>query len=73
MKKLTINEMIERITRILESVFHVTPEEATDEHYYKAVALICSEIMSNDYTDFKSQVSEEGKKTVYYLCMEFAT
>jgi len=71
MKKPNINETIEKITKTLESVFHVTPEEATNEHYYKAVALLCRELMSQDYTDFKAQVSKEGKKTVYYLCMEF--
>ncbi len=71
MKKLTVKETAEKIRHKLESEFHVTPEEATDEHYYKAVTLICREMMHDNYTDFKNQVNKEGKKTVYYLCMEF--
>ena len=71
MKKVTVNEIVEKIKEKLESVFHVTPEEATNEHYYKAVTLICRDMMSTDYTDFTSQVQTEGKKTIYYLCMEF--
>ena len=71
MKKLTVNEIVEKIKEKLEAVFHVTPEEATNEHYYKAVTLICRDLMSTDYTDFTNQANTEGKKTVYYLCMEF--
>lgn len=71
MKKPTVTETVNQINRKLEAVFHVTPEEATHEHYYKAVTLICRDIMSEEYTDFTNQAAEEGKKTVYYLCMEF--
>ncbi len=71
MKKLSVNEFVEKINEKLEAVFHVTPEEATNEHYYKAVTLICRDLMSSDYTDFTNQANAEGKKTVYYLCMEF--
>ncbi|MBR3987710.1 MAG: glycogen/starch/alpha-glucan phosphorylase [Clostridia bacterium] len=71
MKKLTVKQITQQINEKLTSVFHVTPEEATNEHYYKAVTLICRDLMSNDYTDFTNQANYEGKKTVYYLCMEF--
>lgn len=71
MKKFTVKETVEKIRQTLETVFHVTPEEATDEHYYKAVTLICRSMMHDDYTDFTNQANNEGKKTVYYLCMEF--
>ncbi|MBQ8795634.1 MAG: glycogen/starch/alpha-glucan phosphorylase [Clostridia bacterium] len=71
MKKIKVKDLVNQIKEKLESVFHVTPEEATHEHFYKAVALICRDMMSSDYTDFKNQVNTEGKKTVYYLCMEF--
>lgn len=71
MKKLTVKETVERINRKFADVFHVAPEEATDEHYYKAVTLMCRDLMSSDYTNFTEQANKEGKKTVYYLCMEF--
>ena len=71
MKTMTIKDMTEKIRETLASVYHVTPEEATDEHYYKALALVCREIMSKDYAEFREQVEKQQKKTVYYLCMEF--
>ena len=71
MKKFTVKETAEKIRVTLETVFHVTPEEATDEHFYKAVTLICRDMMHDDYADFTNQANKEGKKTVYYLCMEF--
>ena len=71
MKNLTAKQIVEKINQKLIDVFHVTPEEATNEHYYKAITLICRDLMSSDYTDFTAQANKEGKKTVYYLCMEF--
>ena len=71
MKKLTVKQIAQQINEKLTSVFNVTPEEATNEHFYKAVTLICRDLMSKDYTDFTAQANSEGKKTVYYLCMEF--
>ena len=71
MKKLTVKEFAEQINGKLTSVFNVTPDEATHEHFYKAVTLICRDLMSKDYTDFTTKSNEQGKKTVYYLCMEF--
>ena len=71
MKKISTKEMTERIEQKLTNTFTVAPEEATDDHYYKAVTLVCRDIMSADYKDFTAQVQKEGKKTIYYLCMEF--
>ncbi|MDO5124050.1 MAG: glycogen/starch/alpha-glucan phosphorylase [Eubacteriales bacterium] len=70
-KNLTVNEMVNLITEKLGTVFRVTPEEATNEHFYKASALIVRDIMSEEYARFTNECEKEGKKTVYYLCMEF--
>ena len=70
-KKITVKALTEAITEKLSSVFHVTPEEATDEHFYKAAAIICRELLSKDYAQFKEKAEKQQKKTVYYLCMEF--
>lgn len=70
-KKFTVNDMVKAITEKLSTVFHVTAEEATNEHIYKATAIVCREIMSKDYADFTAKVERQEKKTVYYLCMEF--
>lgn len=51
--------------------FGVIPTEATDEHYYKAIALILRDMMSHEYAAFTNAAESQNKKTVYYLCMEF--
>ena len=70
-KKLTVKNMAESIAEKLSSVYYVTPEEATDEHFYKALALVCRDAMSKNYSGFTDKVEAQEKKTVYYLCMEF--
>jgi len=70
-KKITVADVVSAIKEKLERFYHVTPEEASDEHFYKAVALWCRELMSKNYKDFKTQAEKQEKKTVYYLCMEF--
>lgn len=51
--------------------FGVTPKEATDEQVYKAVAMITNELMEKGDLEFRKQAISQGKKQVYYLCMEF--
>ncbi len=71
MKKLKVNEVVKAIEEKLTSVFHEVPSEASDEHFYKATAMVCRELMSKEYGGFVSRTVEQGEKTVYYLCMEF--
>jgi starch phosphorylase len=49
----------------------VEPQNATDEQYYKAVALVLRDLMSRGRTEFFEKGEKNGSKTVYYLCMEF--
>ncbi len=70
-RKFKVSDIVKAIEEKLERFYHVTPEEASDEHFYKATALWCRELMSKDYKTFKSQAEKQEKKTVYYLCMEF--
>ncbi len=70
-KIIKVKDMVDSITEKLSSVFHVTPEEATNEDIYKALSMVCREMMSKDYSDFTAKVERQEKKTVYYLCMEF--
>lgn len=49
----------------------VTPEEATDEQYYKAIAFIIRDMMSEGRAEFSEDAAKAGTKKVYYLCMEF--
>lgn len=68
---LTPKEAKERIITKLSHNYGVSPEEATDEHYYKATVLVVNDLMSNGYKEFTDKQVEQGKKQVYYLCMEF--
>ncbi len=69
--KLTPNEARELIIAKLSHNFGVSPTDATDEHYYKAVALVVKDLMREQHKNFTSATVSQGKKTVYYLCMEF--
>ena len=61
----------ELLTAKLSHFMGVTPEEATDEQYYKAIALIVRDMMSAGRAEFSEEAAKAGTKKVYYLCMEF--
>ena len=69
--KLTPSEARELIIAKLSHNFGVTPADATDEHYYKAIALVLRDIMREQQKKFTEAALKEKSKTVYYLCMEF--
>ena len=69
--KLTKKEAKELITNKLSHFFGVTPEEATYEHFYKAIALILREMMMQGRKEFHNESKKSDSKKVYYLCMEF--
>ena len=69
--KLSAGEIRELIIAKLSHNFGVTPNEATDEHYYKAVTLIVRDLLNQGRKDFMEQAEKQHKKQIYYLCMEF--
>ena len=69
--KLSASEIRELIVAKLSHNFGVTPAEATDEHYYKAVVLILRDLMTEGRKEFIDQAEKENRKQVCYLCMEF--
>ncbi|MGN1458129.1 MAG: glycogen/starch/alpha-glucan phosphorylase [Acutalibacteraceae bacterium] len=69
--KMTPSEARELIIAKLSHNFGVTPTDATDEHYYKAVALVVNDILRKQYKEFTAQSEQQNSKQVYYLCMEF--
>ena len=70
--ELTKQEFKQELDSKLTHVFGVTPDEASNDQYYKAVSLICKDSLNKDYYDFRHTVHQsEDTKTVYYLCMEF--
>ena len=70
--ELTKQEFKQELDSKLTHVFGVTPDEASNDQYYKAVSLICKDFLNKDFYDFRHTVHQsEDTKTVYYLCMEF--
>ena len=69
--KMTKKEAKELIANKLSHFFGVTPEEATYEHYYKAVALILRDMMMQGRKEFHNESKKSDSKKIYYLCMEF--
>lgn len=61
----------ELLSAKLSHFIGVSPEEATNEQYYKAIALIVRDMMSTGRTEFTEAAAKAGAKKVYYLCMEF--
>jgi len=71
MPKYTSTTLAAMIEKKLSHNFGVSPEQASDELFYKACVLVLLEIMNERRADFKKKVGEQEAKTVYYLSMEF--
>ena len=71
MEKYTSNSLKALIEKKLSYRFGVSPETASDELFYKAVASVIVDIMRERRTEFKKSVAQQEAKTVYYLSMEF--
>ena len=71
MTKLSSTKLATLIEKKLSHNFGVTPEQASDELFYKASVLTLLDIMKERRSEFKKATAEQEAKTVYYLSMEF--
>ncbi len=71
MSKITVTGLSNLIERKLSHNFGVSPEQASDEIFYKACVLCLLDIMSERRAAFKKSADEQEAKTVYYMSMEF--
>ena len=71
MSKITVSGLAGLIERKLSHNFGVTPEQASDEIFYKACVLCLLDIMSERRAAFKKATDEQEAKIVYYMSMEF--
>ncbi len=55
----------------LSHFFGVSPEAASLEQFYKAVAMILRDELATMHSNFRDTVQKQDSKRVYYLCMEF--
>ena len=69
--KYTKREFEKLLKDKLMSDCNVTIDAASADQIYRCLAMITRQIMSDRQKQFQSKVLGEGKKQVYYLCMEF--
>ena len=69
--KYTKREFEKLLKDKLMSECNVTIDAASADQIYRCLAMITRQIMSYRQKQFQSKVLGEGKKQVYYLCMEF--
>ncbi len=65
------NELRAELCEKLMTAFSVTPEQATNEHFYQALALVLRDRMRASRIQYISKTHKQQSKQVYYLCMEF--
>ena len=69
--KYTKREFEKLLKDKLMSECNVTIDAASADQIYRCLSMITRQIMSDRQKQYQSKVLGEGKKQVYYLCMEF--
>ena len=69
--KYTKREFEKLLKDKLMSECNVTIDAASADQIYRCLAMITRQIMADRQKQYQSKVLGEGKKQVYYLCMEF--
>lgn len=68
---ISVTQSKKLISEKLSHFFGVSTIDATDEQYYKAVAMIVRDMLSKENSEFREAAQKQDAKQVYYLCMEF--
>ena len=68
---LSVTQTKKLITDKLSHFFGVSPDDATDEQFYKAVSMIVRDKLSEMNSEFRATARKQNSKKIYYLCMEF--
>ena len=68
---MTTKEFAKILQDKLTSEYGVDLSVASHQQIYRALALICRQMMSENHKKFQSRAIGTGSKQVYYLCMEF--
>jgi starch phosphorylase len=71
MKKMTAAQAKKAITEKLSHFFGVDPKTASNQQFYKAVAMIVRDMLSQMQSEFRREAKQQDTKEIYYLCMEF--
>ena len=70
-KKITKQELQERIESKLITKGVLYPKDATEIQLYQATVQVVKDIMIEYRSDFKKRIKASGAKKICYLCMEF--
>ena len=70
-KTITKSELKEKFISILHNDFETTPDKASDQQVYEALAKIVVSILKAKRRHFTTKTNSSGGKKVYYLSMEF--
>ena len=68
---MTAEQIRSAIENKLEYIMEVGPQSASDEQLYKASALVLRDLMVEKRRAHRAKVTEQKKKRVHYLSMEF--
>ena len=68
---LTKKQAKKQIEAKLSHFMGISTEDASNEHYYRALALILREMLNAGRKEFVEECDAAGKKKIVYLCMEF--
>ena len=71
MNNLNAKQMKSLIDSKLSHHYGLKPEDADNEHIYKAIVLVVRDILFEARKDFVAKCEKNHCKRVYYLCMEF--
>ncbi len=68
---ITKKQLEEMISSKLSHFFGVTPKDASNDQFYRALSMIARDMVRDSRREFDKESLEKGQKKVYYLCMEF--
>jgi starch phosphorylase len=60
-----------QLKSILSNQFGTTPEMASDEQFYRALAILVRNVLAERHKAFQVRSVSSGRKQVYYMSMEF--
>ncbi|MBQ4153819.1 MAG: glycogen/starch/alpha-glucan phosphorylase [Clostridia bacterium] len=69
--EISAKELKKKIAASLSHNFGVSPEQASDEFFYKATVMVLLDIMRKRRSDFRHKAEKKQAKMIYYLSMEF--
>ena len=68
---MTVAQVKTAIQEKLSHIYGVSSENASDDEFYKASALVVRDLMVRGRDEFVRNAEKSETKQIYYLCMEF--